>query len=134
MPLPRWLARVTRLGNPFIAPFAAYLPWFGILEHLGRRTGTVRRIPINAFPRGGRYVIALTYGAEVQWLANVLAAGGCRLRTRGRWLTLRDPRRFRDPQRRAVPWSVRLVLAALRVDEFVELRVSSTPGICRHGT
>ncbi|MBA2631629.1 MAG: nitroreductase family deazaflavin-dependent oxidoreductase [Chloroflexi bacterium] len=124
MPLPHWLARVNLVvTNRLTAPFAGWLPWFGMLEHVGRRTGSVRRTPINVFRRGDRYVIALTYGPGVEWLRNVEAAGGCRVRTRGRWIDLVEPRRFRDRARRAMPLIVRPILAVLRVDEFVELHV-----------
>jgi deazaflavin-dependent oxidoreductase (nitroreductase family) len=123
MPLPHWLTRVNLLvGNRITAPFAAYLPWFCILEHVGRRSGTVRRTPVSVFRRGDRYVFALFYGPEVQWVANVLAAGECRIRTGGRWIRLAEPRRFTDPARRRVPWIVRVVLAVLRVNEFLEMR------------
>lgn len=69
-----------------------------------------------------RYVIALFYGTEAQWVDNVLAAGGCRAKTRGRWVALGDPRRFRDPSRGELPWIVRPIARLLRVDEFLELR------------
>jgi len=123
VPLPHWLTRVNlAITNNLTRPFAGRLPWFGILEHVGRRSGTVRQTPINIFPRGERYVIALTYGPDVEWLKNVLAAGGCRVRIQGRWLRLTEPRRFRDRRRRTVPPIVRVPLTILGVDEFVELR------------
>ena len=124
MPLPHWLTRVNlAFGNRILAPFAAHLPWFGVLEHVGRRSGTVRRTPLTIFRHGpDRYVIALTYGTEVQWLRNVLAAGECRIRTRGRWVRLAEPRRFSDPSRREMPRSVRPILALLGVTEFLEMR------------
>jgi deazaflavin-dependent oxidoreductase (nitroreductase family) len=123
MPLPHWLTRVNLvISNRITAPFAAYLPWFGVLEHVGRRSGTVRRTPLNVFRHGDRFIVALTYGPDVQWLHNVVAAGGCRLRTQGRWVQVAEPRQFRDPSRREVPWIVRPVLAVLGVNEFVELR------------
>jgi deazaflavin-dependent oxidoreductase (nitroreductase family) len=126
VPLPHWLTRVNlAVTNNLTRPFAGRLPWFGVLEHVGRRSGTVRQTPINIFPRGERYVIALTYGPDVAWLKNVLAAGGCRVRIEGRWLRLTQPRRFRDPRRRAVPPIVRVPLRVLGVDEFVELRRAS---------
>ena len=128
MPLPHWLTRVNlALTNNLMRPFAGRLPWFGILEHVGRRSGTVRQTPINIFPTGDRYVIALTYGPEVEWLKNIIAAGGCRVRIQGRWLRLTDPRRFRDPSRRRVPPIVRVPLAVMGVDEFVALRRAETP-------
>jgi len=130
MPLPHWLTRVNLVvTNRITAPLAARLPWFGMLEHVGRRSGVVRRTPMNVFRDGGdRWVIALTYGPGVQWLRNIEAAGACRLLTRGGWIELREPVRFRDPSRRRVPLPVRWALALLRVDEFVELRQSSEGG------
>ena len=125
MPLPHWLTRVNLVvSNRITAPFAAYLPWFCILEHAGRTSGTVHHTPLNVFRHGDRYVFALTYGPEVQWVANVLAAGECRIRTGGRWLRLVEPRRFTDPSRRRVPWMVRRILGVLRVDEFLELKAT----------
>jgi len=125
MPLPHWLTRVNLVvTNRLTAPVAGWLPWFGVLEHVGRSSGTVRRTPLTIFRRGtDRYVIALTYGSDVQWLRNVLAVGSCRVRTRGRWVSLDAPRRFRDPSRRDVPLIVRPILALLGVTEFVELRL-----------
>jgi deazaflavin-dependent oxidoreductase (nitroreductase family) len=123
MPLPHWLTRVNLvLTNRITLPFAGWLPWFGVLEHVGRTSGTVRHTPINIFRRGDRYVIALTYGPEVEWLQNVLAAGGCRVQMQGRWVPLTAPRRFTDPRRRAVPAIVRWALSVLSVSEFVELQ------------
>lgn len=129
MPLPHWLTRVNLVvTNRLTAPIASWAPWFGLLEHVGRSSGTVRRNPINIFRRGSdRYVVALTYGPDVQWLRNVLAAGSCRIRMRGRWVWLNEPRRFRDPSRREVPLIIRPILALLGVTEFLELRVRRRP-------
>lgn len=124
MPLPHWLTRVNlAVTNRLTLPLAARLPWFGVIEHVGRRSNRVRRTPLNVFHRGeGRWVVALTYGPEVQWVRNVLAAGRCRVLIRGRWIAMTGPRRYRDPSRRGVPWLVRRALAVLRVTWFLELR------------
>jgi deazaflavin-dependent oxidoreductase (nitroreductase family) len=131
MPLPQWLTRVNLVvTNRLTMPIAGRLPWFGVLEQVGRRSGVVRRTPLNVFASGeGLWVVALTYGPGVQWLRNIEAAGECRMLIRGRWLRLVEPRRFRDPGRRRVPLPVRWGLATLRVDWFVELReVVGHPG------
>jgi deazaflavin-dependent oxidoreductase (nitroreductase family) len=123
VPLPHWLTRVNlAVTNRLTMPIAGWAPWFGVLEHVGRRSGVVRRTPLNVFRAGAdRWVVALTYGPGVQWLRNVEAAGGCRICIRGRWRQLDEPRRFVDPARRRVPWIVRPVLAVIRVEDFVEL-------------
>ncbi len=124
MALPRWLARVNlRFSNAFMRPIAARLPWFVVLEHVGRKSGTVRSTAIIAYRRKpDRWVLSLIYGTKVQWLQNVLAAGGCRLLSRGRWIDVVEPRQFADSSRSSVPWIVRPFLAVLRVNAFVELR------------
>ena len=53
MPLPHWLTRVNLVvTNRLTAPVAGWLPWFGVLEHVGRSSGTVRRTPLTIFRRG----------------------------------------------------------------------------------
>ena len=122
MPLPRRLARFNLLvTNRVLGPFAARLPGFAVLEHAGRRSGRTHRTPVNLFRSDGRYVVALTYGRESQWVRNVLAAGGCDVVTRGRRLHLGDPEVVRDPGRRLVPAPVRPALAALGVEHFMVL-------------
>jgi deazaflavin-dependent oxidoreductase (nitroreductase family) len=124
MPLPHWLTRVNlAVTNRLTMPLAGHLPWFGVLEHVGRRSGVVRQTPLNVFRSApDRWVLALTYGPEVQWLRNLEAAGECRMLIRGRWLRMVEPRRFHDPGRGRVPLPVRWALALLRVEWFVELR------------
>lgn len=118
----------TRLVNPLTRRVAGHLPWFGIVVVPGRRSGKIRRVPMNVFRRGDDYVMALTYGRDVDWVQNVLAAGGCSLETRGRMVELRDPELIRDPGRRLVPRLVGVFLAGLDVNDFLRLRVSSTGG------
>jgi deazaflavin-dependent oxidoreductase (nitroreductase family) len=124
MALPHWLTRVNlAFTNRLTRPLAARLPWFGVLEHVGRRSGQVRRTPLNAFRRrSGGWIVALTYGPDVQWVRNVLAAGHCRMLVRSRWIELQEPRRFRDPARSQVPLIVRWALTLIRVEWFLEMR------------
>jgi hypothetical protein len=78
---------------------------------------------MNVFRHGETYVLALTYGPDVQWVKNVVAAGGCELVTRGRTLRLGAPRLFSDPGRRLMPAPVRVLLGLMRVTEFMELQI-----------
>ena len=55
---------------------------------------------MNVFRRGDSYVFALTYGADVNWVKNVVAAGECELRTGGRDMRLVEPELFVDPKQR----------------------------------
>jgi deazaflavin-dependent oxidoreductase (nitroreductase family) len=114
----------TRVVNPLTRRIAGHLPWFGNVVVPGRRSGTTRRVPMNVFRRGDDYVMALTYGRDVDWVKNVLAAGGCRLETRSGMVDLRDPELVHDPRRRLVPLLVRIFLGVLDVNDFLRLRAT----------
>jgi deazaflavin-dependent oxidoreductase (nitroreductase family) len=50
---------------------------FSIVRHIGRRSGKLYETPIIVGPVKDGFVIELTYGHDVDWHKNVLAAGGC---------------------------------------------------------
>jgi deazaflavin-dependent oxidoreductase (nitroreductase family) len=125
MPLPDWLAQLNRsVTNRITRPVARRLPGFAIVVHTGVRTGRQYRTPVNLFRSGDRYVIALTYGRERNWVKNVLAAGGCEVETRGKTFRLTGPRIVRDARQSMVPAAIRAGLRAMNVTEFLELRPS----------
>jgi deazaflavin-dependent oxidoreductase (nitroreductase family) len=113
-----------RFVNPVTRAVAGWLPWFGILGYRGRRSGRMYRTPLNVFRHGRSMVFALTYGGDVQWVKNVLAAGAADLRTRGRDHRLVEPEVFIDPDRRLMPFPVRQFLGLLRVNEFLRMRIA----------
>jgi deazaflavin-dependent oxidoreductase (nitroreductase family) len=114
----------TRVVNPISRRFAGWLPGFGLLTHTGRKSGRRYTTPLNVFKRGDFYVFALTYGSEVNWVRNVLAAGGCELRVRGRNVRLVEPELLVDPAGRLVPLPVRVFLRANRVTEYLRIRAA----------
>lgn len=125
MPAPLSLTPfVGRYVNPALIPLAGH-GWLVDLEHVGRRSGTVRHTPLMAFRHGDRVVVALTYGPRVQWLRNIRAAGRCRMRIRGRLLELGPPRDLTQAEGLArMPQPFRFVLARTGIiEDFVELPV-----------
>jgi len=122
MPLSRRVARFNQhVTNRLTSPFAARLPGFAIVTHVGRRSGTVYHTPVNVFRHGNRYVFALTYGSGANWARNVLAAGRCEIRTRGTTVRLVEPELFTDPARGPVPIPARWILGLIHVDEFLAM-------------
>ena len=122
MALGRRMATVNRyVTNRVLGGPANRLPGFGVVHHVGRRSGRLYRTPVNVFRTPGGYVFALTYGSQAEWVRNVLAAGGCDLVTRGRRVRLTNPRLFHDERRSMTPAHVRLVLGLAHVSEFLEL-------------
>jgi deazaflavin-dependent oxidoreductase (nitroreductase family) len=123
MPLSRRVARFNKhVTNHVTGPFAGWLPGFAVVAHVGRRSGTVYHTPVNVFRVGNRYVFALTYGPGADWVRNVLTAGRCEIRTRGRTVPLVDPAVFTDSARRPVPMPARWILGLVGVEEFLALR------------
>ena len=121
----RWLARINIvLTNRITSRFAARLPGFGILTHVGRKSGRVYRTPVNVFRVPEGFLIALTYGRESEWVRNVIAAGGCKLETRGVQYQLSSPNVVRDPTRWRFPIPVAIVLRIVGADEYMELSTS----------
>ena len=122
MPLPRAVARFNRVGlNRLTVRFAPWAPGFGVVHHVGRRTGRPFRTPINLFRDDGSYVITLTYGTGSDWVRNVIAAGGCEIETRRRLLALTDPRLVHDESRRFLPLVPRTVVGLIGVADFLVL-------------
>lgn len=123
MAIPKAVARFNNhVTNRMSRPLARHLPGFAVVTHVGRRSGRTYHTPVNMFRDGERYVFALTYGADSQWVKNVMAAGSCEVRARGRTVRLCEPRIFTDPERRLVPGPVRVVLQMLDVSDFLSMR------------
>jgi len=126
MALPKGLARFNKVAtNHVLAPFAARLPGFAIVHHIGRRSGREYSNPVNLYRRGGGYAIALMYGADSQWVRNVQAAGRVRVVNRGRTIELVEPELVHDPSRSYVPAAIRPILRAVHVSDFMVLRPRS---------
>ena len=114
-----------RVVNPVARTFAGWMPGFGLLTYRGRTSGRVYHLPINVFKRGDKYIFVLTYGSESQWVKNVLAAGECQLRVRGRDVHLIAPELMVDPDWKLVPPPVQLIeRLGAGVTEFLRMRVA----------
>jgi len=123
MPLPKRLARFNlHVTNRVLGPVARQLPGFAVVSHVGRRSGRVHRTPVNLFRDGDRYVIALTYGSDSQWVRNVLAAGAVDVETRGRRVRLVALEVVHDARRSLVPEPIRPILGVVRVSDFLVLQ------------
>jgi deazaflavin-dependent oxidoreductase (nitroreductase family) len=128
VPIPKAVRQWNKAGlNRITRHVAPLLPGFGIIIHRGRRSGRQYETPVNVFPVEDGYVFALTYGPDTDWVRNVLAAGGCELRTRRRTVRLVSPRLFRDESRHAVRPVERQVLQVLGVADFLSLKTAPGP-------
>jgi deazaflavin-dependent oxidoreductase (nitroreductase family) len=128
MTFPRVLSRYARGRiNRMTLRFAGHAA-FADLEHVGRRSGVLRHTPLRAFRVQDTVVIGLNFGRESDWLKNIQAAGGCRMRLGGERLELGAPRVV--PLEQGVAGMPRLFGVALRyvvrTAECVELPILSS--------
>jgi deazaflavin-dependent oxidoreductase (nitroreductase family) len=63
----------------------------GLIEHVGRTSGLVRRAAVHPMPTPDGFRIIVPLGEQSQWARNVLAAGHCRLVIGDRVLQLDEP-------------------------------------------
>jgi deazaflavin-dependent oxidoreductase (nitroreductase family) len=129
MPIPLTVGKWNKAGlNRVTRHVAPWAPGMGLIVHRGRRSGRRYETPVQVFGVKDGYVIALTYGPGADWTKNVLAAGGCELRTRGRTVQLTEPRLYQDETRQRIRPAERQVLRLLRVTDFLELKTAAAPG------
>jgi deazaflavin-dependent oxidoreductase (nitroreductase family) len=121
---PTWLARFNRLvTNPILRPVATRAPYFGVVVHRGRVSGRTYRTPVNVFQRGDKYVFALTYGPDRDWVRNLMHQGRFTLIHRGRTTELIEPRLWETKKMpAAIPAVARAILRRARVDTFLLAR------------
>jgi deazaflavin-dependent oxidoreductase (nitroreductase family) len=106
--------------------WAGWAPSFGILEHVGRRSGKQYRTPLSVFDADieGKpgVAIMLTYGPDRDWLKNLNAAGGGRMRRHGKTFGVTNPRTVsRDEAAAYVSGAARRVFPRLPFEQAVLL-------------
>ena len=93
MRLPYFLRRVNRVfTNPVLGTIAWLVPPLAVVHHVGRKSGRAYASPVVAIPTAGGVVIPMTYGRDVDWARNIVAARAFELERAGRRLRLANPR------------------------------------------
>jgi deazaflavin-dependent oxidoreductase (nitroreductase family) len=112
-----------RTFNPWILQSAgtARSP-FAVVGHIGRRSGRTYATPVIVRRAKAGFAFALTYGPQVDWYRNILAAGSCTLRWRGKTYMLEHP----EPMSAEVgvlafPFALRWVLKLNRIRHFFRM-------------
>lgn len=57
---------------------------FSLVRHVGRKSGKTYETPIVVARVPEGFIAELTYGEDVNWYRNIVAAGGCELLVDGR--------------------------------------------------
>jgi deazaflavin-dependent oxidoreductase (nitroreductase family) len=96
---------------------------FSLVRHVGRKTGRTYETPLIVARVPGGFVAELTYGTDVAWYRNVVAAGGCVIVTKGTEHRIDAIEPYpADSGLRAFGYPAALILKVLRRDEFRFLR------------
>lgn len=71
--------RQRKLVKRFVNPFLRHLAYssvgpFAVLHHVGRKSGKIFETPVLVWPVEDGFIVALTYGSQVDWLRNLQAA------------------------------------------------------------
>jgi deazaflavin-dependent oxidoreductase (nitroreductase family) len=85
---------LTRVFNRVVLRLAGtrWLPLYGVLEHRGRRSGTLFYTPVVVRPAPDGFVVPMPWGETTDWYRNVRAAGGCRVRWKDHVYVTGEPR------------------------------------------
>jgi len=99
---------------------------FALIRHVGRRSGKPYETPIIVMPQGNGFVIALTYGPEVDWYRNVQAAGEATLLWHNQEYALKQPEPIDiTTGLSAFPTPFRQILGLLGTQLFVRMSYES---------
>ncbi len=130
MSITQWLSRRFRILlkytlNPLTLRLArAGIGPLSIVRHVGRRSGKQYDTPLLLAPASGGYVAELTYGPNVDWFQNVMAAGRCTIVRGGRQVLVdRIEPMDADAGRQAFPLAARILLRILRRRDYVHMHV-----------
>ncbi|QLL09313.1 nitroreductase [Mycobacterium vicinigordonae] len=111
-----------RVTNPVMMALAGRRHWYAsVIRHTGRNSGRQYQTPVVAITVPGKVLVPLPYGAGVDWLRNVVAAGSATVMTKGCTVEVARPRvvdaATAEPQ---LPARWRWILHAANVDSYLE--------------
>jgi len=119
-----WLATIKHTLNPLVLRLARRgVGPFALVRHVGRKSGATYETPLilARVPEG--FIAELTYGPEVNWYRNIVAAGRCEVVWRGREYGISGIQPFpTEAGRRAFGAPASVLLRLLRRHEFRLLR------------
>jgi deazaflavin-dependent oxidoreductase (nitroreductase family) len=131
-PAPRFggiLWKLARLTSPLTMPLAGkrWNPIFAVIEHQGRKSGRHYSTPVAARRTTSGFVIALAFGAQVDWYRNLVSAGGGTIRWRGGSYRMTAPERLDVASAIATFHPVqRFLLGLAGVDGYVNVQVADS--------
>ena len=114
------------LLNPLMLRLAGKRYWYAsVIEHTGRHSGKRYSTPIVADRVGDDIIVPLPYGTRVDWVRNVLAAGGATVVRKGERFTTQSPSIIADHEALPLlPKRRRRSFERFGIGRFLRLRIS----------
>jgi deazaflavin-dependent oxidoreductase (nitroreductase family) len=105
---------------------------WGLLTHVGRRSGHVYQTPLGTNPFGDGFLLPLGYGPQTDWYRNLMAAGVGTLAWRGRTYQLERPELI-SGRAAMCSWPIgsRILLRLTGIHEFVWLHQTTDEAVER---
>lgn len=123
MPLPKLLAQVNKRTFNKLEIKKGVRP---TLTHVGRKSGKVYKVPLDAHPVDGGYIFILNYGADSDWVKNILAAGTAQLTIDGEESALVSPRVINAETAWAqLPTTTKAPPSFLNVTEYLQMDIDT---------
>jgi deazaflavin-dependent oxidoreductase (nitroreductase family) len=119
------LWRLSRRTSGWASPLAGrrWNPIFALILHRGRRSGRAYQTPVAARRVADGFIIALAFGAQVDWHRNLEAAAGGVIRWRGRDYEVSGPEIIgADEALRAFDPVQGLFLRLAGIDGYIRVR------------
>lgn len=114
--------------NPAMLTLAGRKHWYAsVIRHTGRRSGKTYNTPVVADRVADGFVLPLPYGAGVDWLRNLIAAGRATLTVSGQTFDVVEPEII-DAASAAPQLSPRRRRAFERfhIDKYVKVKLAPT--------
>ena len=122
MPLPKLLAQLNKRTFNKMEIKRGKRP---VLTHVGRSSGKTFHTPLDAHAVEGGYIFILMYGADSDWVQNILAAGTATLRVDGSTVKLGSPRVITsDAAWQQMPSTAKRPPDLAKVTEYLQMDVS----------
>lgn len=84
---PKIVRTYQRLTMPLFLPLCGYVPGYGVVETIGRRTGRPYRVPVGGRLDGDTFWLVAGIGRGANYVRNIEANPRVRVKARGRWRT-----------------------------------------------
>ena len=123
MPIPKFMAQINKRTFNQLELRRGVRPF---LTHVGRSSGKVYRVPLDAHAVDGGYIFFANYGSQSDWVQNILAAGTARLTVGGEEIDLVAPRVLTtDEAWQQLPASTKRLPDFLNISEYLRMDLAA---------